>query len=88
MNYKKANSVSNYMFIFAMAFMGGSLLIQNAIIAMTCLIIAVGLIIAAIVVRIKYWRCPHCKKMLSLGFSMEPKNCPKCRGYLLDDDKK
>ncbi len=86
MNYKKANTVSNYLFIFSMAFLGGALLF-SPIFALICLVIAIGLIIAAIVIRIKYWRCPHCKKMLSLGFGMEPKNCPKCRGYLLDENQ-
>lgn len=82
MNYKKANTVSNYMFLFAIALMVGTLLFDQMI-GLICLIVAVALMIAAIVIRILYWRCPHCKKMLSLGLGMEPKRCPKCRGELL-----
>lgn len=83
MDYKKANTVSNYMLIFAMVLFGGSIVIKGLAVQMGCLIAGVVLIIVAIVVRIKYWRCPHCKKMLSLGFNMEPDRCPKCRELLI-----
>ncbi len=88
MDYKKANVVSNYVLIFSMVFLGGAILFSDAFIRLICIIIGAGLIVAAIVIRIKYWRCPHCKKRLPLGFGMEPKNCPSCRGYLLQDEKK
>lgn len=88
MDYKKANSVSNTMLIVAMVMFGGSLLIQNWIVQMVCFVIGVLLMIAAIVMRILYWRCPHCKKMLSLGFQREPEKCPHCKGVLLNAGNK
>lgn len=83
MDYKKANTVSNYMLIAAMVLFGGVIFIQQIVVQMICLIVGVGLMIAAIVIRIRYWRCPHCKKMLTLGFHMEPDSCPKCKESLL-----
>ena len=87
MDYKKANSVSNAMLISAMAMFGGTLLTQNGIVQLVCLVIGILLIIAAIIMRILYWRCPHCKKMLSLGFHREPEKCPRCRGNLIQQEK-
>lgn len=87
MDYQKANSVSNTLLIISMVMLGGSLLIQNWIVQMVCLITGVGLIVAAIVMRIMYWRCPHCKKMLPLGFRMEPDRCPKCKEIIIKKEK-
>ncbi len=88
MNYQKANSVSNTLLITAMVFLGGSILIQNWLAQLVCLLVGAGCIIAAIVMRIMYWRCPHCKKMLPLGFRMEPERCPKCKELLLHKEEK
>ncbi len=87
MDYQKANSVSNTLLVLAMVMFGGSLLILDWIVQLICLITGIGLIIAAIVLRLRYWRCPHCKKMLPLGFRMEPERCPKCREIVIDKDK-
>ncbi len=88
MDYKKANSISNALLIVAIVMFGGSLLIQNGIAQLVCFVIGVALMIATIVMRIRYWRCPHCKKMLSLGFQREPEKCPHCKGALLNTEHK
>lgn len=86
MDYKKATSVTNTLLIFSMVMFGGYLLIQDWMVQLICLVVGIGLIIAAIVMRVKYWRCPHCKKMLPLGFRMEPDRCPKCKEMLIKKD--
>ena len=68
MNYKEANSKSNTFLIIAMILFVGSLLIQQWILQMICLVGGLVLIVVAIVLRVKYSKCPHCKKKLPLGF--------------------
>lgn len=87
MDYQKANSVSNTLLILSMVMFGGALLIQGWIVQMVCLVVGVGLIVAAIIMRVIYWRCPHCKKMLPLGFRSEPDRCPKCKEIIIKKDK-
>ena len=87
MNYKKAAEVSNWMFIASMAAIGGTFFFTGTT-QLVLFAIGIGLIVAAIVVRIVYWRCPNCKKMLKLGFRQEPNICPRCRANLLGEEKK
>ena len=86
MNYKKAGEVSNWLFIGSVVAIGGTFFF-NGWTQLALLILGVGLIAAGIAVRVIYWRCPHCKKRLHLGFRQEPKICPSCRGKLLGDDE-
>lgn len=83
MDYKKANSVSNTVLIISMVLCGGSLFFDEFAVQMFLLIAGAAAILAAIVIRIMYWRCPHCKKMLPLGFRMEPERCPKCKEIII-----
>ncbi len=83
MNYKEANSKSNTFLIVAMVLFVGSLLIQNWIVQMLCLVAGVVLIIMSIVLRVKYSKCPHCKKKLPLGFHSEPEKCPHCKEIII-----
>lgn len=86
MNYKKAGEVSSWIFVFAAAVIGGTFFLKGW--TQTILFfIGIALIIAGIVVRIVYWRCPHCKKRLKLGFRQEPTKCPCCGGDLLNTKK-
>ena len=82
MNYKKAGEVSNWLFVSSVAAIGGTFFFSGWI-QLALLIIGVGLIAGGIAVRQIYWRCPHCKKKLKLGFRQEPKICPYCRGQLI-----
>ena len=84
MNYKKAGEVSNWLFISSVAAIGGTFFFTGYV-QLTLLILGVGLIAGGIAVRVIYWKCPHCKKRLHLGFRQEPKICPYCRGKLLPD---
>ena len=86
MNYKQANSVANWLCVVALVAFGGIFFFDTTgdIIA---LIIGLGCIIASIIVRIIYSRCPHCRKTLKLGYGIEPKNCPYCRKPLLEEKK-
>lgn len=85
MDYKKASEASNWMLGISLVACGGAFFFSDwwAIISLG---VALLLIIGAIIIRIIYWRCPHCKKMLSLGFRREPKICPKCRKPLLKEE--
>lgn len=85
MNYKKAGEVSNWLFIAAVATIGGTLFFTGWT-QLILFVLGVGLIVSGIAVRVIYWRCPHCKKTLHLGFRQEPKVCPYCRGNLLGED--
>ena len=87
MNYKKAGEVSNWMFVGSIVAIGGTLLFQGWT-QLVLFVVGIGLIIGGIVVRIVYWRCPHCKKVLKLGFRQEPNICPHCRGDLLGEPEK
>lgn len=87
MDYKKANSVSNTVLIISMVLCGGSLFFDELAVQMFLLIAGAAAILAAIVIRIMYWRCPHCKKMLPLGFRMEPERCPKCKEIIITKEK-
>ncbi len=87
MNYKEANSKSNTFLIIAMVLFVGSLLIQQWIFQMICLVGGVVLIVMAIVLRVKYSKCPHCKKKLPLGFRSEPDKCPHCKEIIIKDEK-
>ncbi len=87
MDYRKANSVSNTILIVAMILCAGSLFFEELAVQMFFLIAGALAILAAIVIRILYWRCPHCKKMLSLGFRMEPERCPKCKEIIIKKEK-
>ncbi len=87
MNYKEANSKSNTFLIIAMVLFVGSLLIQQWIFQMICLVGGVALIVMAIVVRVKYSKCPHCKKKLPLGFRSEPDKCPHCKEIIIKNEK-
>ena len=84
MNYKKAGEVSNWMFMGALASIGGTFFISG-ITQLVLFVLGIGLIAGGIMVRVIYWRCPHCKKRLHLGFRQEPKICPYCRGQLLPE---
>ncbi len=84
MNYKKAGEVSNWLFISSVAAIGGTFFFTGYV-QLTLLILGVGLIAGGIAVRVIYWKCPHCRKRLHLGFRQEPKICPYCRGQLLPD---
>ena len=86
MNYKKASELSNWLFISSVAAIGGTLLFKGWT-QLILFILGVALIIGGIVVRIVYWRCPKCKKMLKLGFRQEPDVCPYCRAKLLEEKK-
>ena len=89
MNYKEANSKSNTFLIIAMVLFVGSLLMQNWIAQMVCLVAGLVLIVVAIVLRIKYSKCPHCHQKLPLGFRSEPDRCPHCKEVLVkQEDKK
>lgn len=90
MNYKEANSKSNMMLIIAIILFVGYILLDGWVLPMLCLLAGIVLIIASIVLRVKYSKCPHCKKKLSLGFHSEPDKCPHCKGILIkpEDAKK
>jgi DNA-directed RNA polymerase subunit RPC12/RpoP len=83
MNYKKAGEISSWLFVFAAAAIGGTFFLKGW--TQSILFLAgIALIIAGVVVRIVFWRCPHCKKRLKLGFRQEPTKCPNCGGDLLN----
>ena len=86
MNYKKAGEISSWIFVFAAAVIGGTFFLKGWTQSIL-FFIGIALIIAGIVVRIVYWRCPHCKKRLKLGFRQEPTKCPNCGGDLLNIKK-
>ena len=88
MDYRKANSVSNTVLIISMVLCAGTFFFEEPEIQMLLLLAGAVAIVAAIVIRILYWRCPHCKKMLPLGFRMEPERCPKCKEVIIDKTKK
>ncbi|MBR3039847.1 MAG: hypothetical protein IKI20_04240 [Lachnospiraceae bacterium] len=91
MDYKKAGQVSNWFFITSIIAIVGTLFFKDPSQRMTQLIlffIGIALIIGGIVVRIIFWRCPKCKKMLTLGYRLEPDKCPRCRASLLSDEEK
>lgn len=83
MDYKKATSISNGLLAGSMFALLGTVLASNPVVQIVCFILGVAMIIGGILVRIIFWRCPHCKKALKLGFGMEPKNCPHCREPLM-----
>ena len=86
-NYKKAAEISNWLFIISIAAVGGTFFFTGWT-QLILFVLGIGLIISGIVVRVVYWRCPHCKKMLKLGFRQEPTKCPYCRENLLEEEKK
>ena len=86
MNYKKAGELSSWLFVLAAVIIGGTFFIKGWTQSIL-FFVAIGVIIAAIVVRIVFWRCPHCKKRLKLGFRQEPTKCPNCGGDLLNNHK-
>ena len=90
MNYKQANSRSNTFLIIAIILFVGYIVLDGWVAPMLCLVAGVILIVLAIVLRVKYSKCPHCKKKLSLGYHSEPDKCPHCRGILIvpENDKK
>ena len=88
MNYREANSKSNTFLIIAMVLLLGAVLMLNWVAQMICLRSGVVLIIIAIVLRVKYSRCPHCKKKLPLGFRSEPEKCPHCTEILIKEENK
>lgn len=88
MNYKEANSKSNTFLIIAMVLFVGSLLIQQWILQMICLVAGIVLIVMAIVLRVKYSKCPYCKKKLPLGFRSEPDKCPHCKEIIIKNENK
>ena len=88
MDYRKANSVSNTILIVSMILCAGSLFFDEFIAQMFFLIAGALAILAAIVIRIMYWRCPHCRKMLPLGFRMEPERCPKCMEIIIKKENR
>ena len=88
MNYKEANSKSNTFLIIAMILFVGSLLIQQWIFQMICLVGGLVLIVVAIVLRVKYSKCPHCKKKLPLGFRSEPDKCPHCKELIIKSENR
>lgn len=88
MNYKEANSKSNTFLIIAMILFVGSLLIQQWILQMICLVGGLILIVVAIVLRVKYSKCPHCKKKLPLGFRSEPDKCPHCKELIIKSENR
>lgn len=87
MNYKRAGQVSNWLFISSIISIGGTFFFTDTT-QIILFLLGIALIIGGIVVRIVYWRCPKCKKMLTIGFKQEPDKCPFCRAPLLDDEKK
>lgn len=87
MNYKQANEIANWILIASILSCGG-VFFTTGVVALVLLGIAVLLILTSIFIRIKYSRCPHCKKRLHLGFRMEPDKCPYCRGVLIEKDDK
>ncbi|MBQ1489266.1 MAG: hypothetical protein IIZ41_10990 [Lachnospiraceae bacterium] len=87
MNYKKAGELSNWLFVSSVVAIGGTFFFTGWA-QLALLVLGVGLIVSGIVVRVVYWRCPHCKKKLHLGFRQEPKICPYCRGTLIEEEKK
>ena len=87
MNYKKANEMANWILIGSIVACGG-VFFTSGTVALVLLGVAVLLILTSIVIRIKYSRCPHCKKRLRLGFRMEPDKCPYCRGVLIEKEEK
>ncbi len=86
MNYREANSKSNTFLIIAMVLFLGAVLILNWIVQMICLIAGVVLIVMAVILRVKYSKCPHCKQKLPLGFRNEPEKCPHCKGILIKEE--
>ena len=88
MNYKEANSKSITFLIIAMILFVGSLLIQQWILQMICLAGGLVLIVVAIVLRVKYSKCPHCKKKLPLGFRSEPDKCPHCKELIIKSENR
>lgn len=86
MNYKQANNVSNWLLIGAVTALGGTFFFNGIADIIAFALGGIGLI-SAIVVRIVFWRCPHCKKALQLGYGMEPKICPKCRQPLITEEE-
>ena len=64
MNYKKAGEVSNWLFIAAVAAIGGTLFFTGWT-QLILFVLGVGLIVSGIAVRVIYWRCPHCKNTAS-----------------------
>ena len=88
MNYKQANEIANWIMIASIVACGG-VFFTGGTVAWVLLGVAVILIFTSIFIRVKYSRCPHCKKRLMLGFRMEPDKCPHCRGVLIEkEDKK
>lgn len=83
MDYREANSKSNTFLIIAMVLFVGCLLIQQWILQMLCLIGGVVMIVMAIILRVKYSKCPYCKKRLPLGFHSEPEKCPHCKEIIV-----
>ncbi|MBQ7766051.1 MAG: hypothetical protein IJ397_04330 [Lachnospiraceae bacterium] len=86
MDYREANARSNTFLIIAMVLFIGCLLIQNWIVQMLCLIGGIVLIVLAIVLRVKYSKCPYCKKKLPLGFRSEPDKCPHCKETIIKNE--
>ncbi len=81
MNYKRAGELSTWMFVFSIVAIGGTFFFKNTI-QIVLFLLGIVLIIAGIVIRLIFWRCPKCKKMLHLGFRMEPTKCPYCKADL------
>ena len=83
MNYRKANLWNNILIVVAViiAFLtyGFSGLAQYIIGG-----VAVLILIAALVIKGLYWRCPHCKSMLPWKSFTAPVHCMQC-GKKLDD---
>ena len=81
MNYKKAGELSTWLFVFSIASIGGTFFFQGTV-QIILFFLGIALIVGGILVRVIFWRCPSCKKMLHLGFKMEPTKCPYCRADL------
>lgn len=86
MNYKKAGEISSWLFVFALAAIGGTFFTKDWT-QIILFLLGIVLIVAGILMRVIFWRCPHCKKRLKLGFRQEPTKCPKCGGDLLNIKK-
>ena len=82
MNYKKVKSVTFSMFLFAIALVFVMNFLGNASPLYMPMGFAVILIIViALIMKFKYYRCPHCRGLFSFK-EKTPVYCPYCEKKL------
>ncbi len=82
MNFKKADKLCNILSLLGIGLALSLYLFEEINALFTILImVAVALVAGALMVKIMYYKCPHCQNWLPFR-SKVPEYCPSCRKKL------